>query len=85
MEASAQMRELEALLTQLQLSTHENDKVDLYLEFWWFFSKKAYLQIIGICDASPIFWVDVKILCHGQAQILLLVAAKGSIQHQGLA
>jgi hypothetical protein len=29
MEASAQMRELEALLTQLQLSTHENDKVDL--------------------------------------------------------
>jgi hypothetical protein len=33
MEASAQMRELEALLTQLQLSTHENDKVDLYLEF----------------------------------------------------
>jgi hypothetical protein len=50
-----------------------------------FISKKAYLQIIGICDASPIFLVDVEILCHGQVQILLLVAAKGSTQCQGLA
>jgi hypothetical protein len=33
MEASAQMSELEDLLTQLQLSTHENGKVGLYVEF----------------------------------------------------
>jgi hypothetical protein len=55
MEASAQLVELQSLLQQIQPNPNECDKWSFIWNSEEYISKKAYLQIIGINNASPIF------------------------------
>jgi hypothetical protein len=55
LQASPQMTDLQGLLNQIQTNPNKADKWSYIWNSDDFISKKAYLQIIGINDASPIF------------------------------
>jgi hypothetical protein len=83
-EASTQLVELENLLTHLQTISHENDKWRYIWNSEDFIFKKAYLQIIGVNYASPIFKWMWKPCVMGKHKFFFWLLLKDRLNTRGL-